>query len=344
MITTLHKRARRNRGGRGPISIVALALVSTLVFVAFAGLAFARTQAPPANTAPPTITGTPTVGQTLTANNGTWTNSPTAFQYQWRRCNAAGAACANIAGAIERTYTLGAADAGDTIRVAVTAFNADGAATATSAQTAVVGPSAAPRNTERPSISGEPEEGSTLTAEEGNWTGNPTSFAYQWEQCDLDSANCANIAGATGKTYVARAADVGTRLRVEVTATNAQGRGVATSATSPIILPRITITNARPTVRMVSVRFLGARVYARFRICDDRPTNLTILATDSRPGRASFTRRFSTRIPPRPCGVYTRNWVPAARFRGPGRYTVTIRARDTSRRTSAPASRSFRLR
>ena len=97
-------------------------------------------------------------------------------------------------------------------------------------------------------------------------------------------------------------------------------------------------------MRLISVRFLGARVYARFRICDDAPRNLTILATDSRPGRVSQTRRFTTRIAPNPCGVYTRSWVPAARFRGKGRYTVTIAVRDTSARTSAPVRKTFALR
>ena len=65
-------------------------------------------------------------------------------------------------------------------------------------------------------------------------------------------------------------------------------------------------------MKLISVRFLGARVYARFRICDDSPRNLTILATESRPGKASYTRRFTTRIAPDPCGVYTRSWVPVA--------------------------------
>jgi hypothetical protein len=83
----------------------------------------------PANTALPTITGTPQVGQTLTASTGAWTGSPTAFGYQWRRCDSAGAA----------TYTLVVADSGSTIRVAVTATNAYGATTAVSAQTAAVG-------------------------------------------------------------------------------------------------------------------------------------------------------------------------------------------------------------
>ena len=91
--------------------------------------------APPANTGAPTVTGTARVGETLTAQNGTWTNSPTAFQYQWQRCNASGAGCANVPGAVEKTYLLTAGDAGRTIRVRVTGINADGATNARSAPT-----------------------------------------------------------------------------------------------------------------------------------------------------------------------------------------------------------------
>ncbi len=300
--------------------------------------------APPANTAAPTITGTARVGETLTAQNGTWSNNPTAFQYQWQRCNASGAACANVGGATQKTYLLTPADSGRTMRVRVTGINADGAVNARSAPTAVVTPSAAPRNTVRPTIAGEPEVGQELTAEDGTWTNTPTSFAYQWQRCDIDAISCVVVTGATGKTYGVRAADVGFRLRVEVTARNANGAGSALSNPTGIVVPSVPVTNARPTVTLISVRFLGARVYARFRICDDSPRNLTILATDSRPGRVSQTRRFTTRIPPNPCGVYTRSWVPAVRFRGKGRYTVTIAARDTSGRTSAPVRKTFNRR
>jgi hypothetical protein len=300
--------------------------------------------APPANTSPPSITGTPRVGETLTAQNGTWTNAPTAFQYQWQRCGGAGGGCVNVAGAVEKTYLLSASDAARTMRVRVLAINADGAAAARSAPTAVVAPSPAPQNTDRPSILGEERVGEELTAEEGTWSNSPTGYTYQWQRCDSDTAVCAAVVGATAKTYGVRAADVGYRMRVRVTARNASGSGSAESVLSAIVAPATAVTNLRPTVRIVSVRFLGARVYARFRICDDRPRNLTILATDSRPRRVAQTRRFSTRSAPNPCGVYTRNWVPAVRFRGKGRYTVTLRARDTSGRVSAPARRSFVLR
>jgi hypothetical protein len=297
--------------------------------------------APPTNTTPPTITGTPRVGETLTAQNGTWTNSPTSFQYQWQRCDGVGASCANIAGAVEKTYLARSADLGRTLRVTVLAINADGSRSARSGPTAAVTASPAPQNTAKPTITGDPQVGEELTAVEGTWTNSPTSYAYQWQRCDIDATTCLAVAGAAGKTYGVRTADIGFRLRVVVTAKNANGSGEATSNPTSIVVPAVAITNGRPTLTIVSVRFVGARVYARFRVCDDGGKNLTILATDSRPGRASQTRRFTTRIAPNPCGVYTRNWVPAKQYRGKGRYTVTLQARDTSGSTSAPARRSF---
>jgi hypothetical protein len=323
--------------------LVALALVVVAGLLTVVG-AQAMATAPPANTALPTITGTTTVGQTLTARDGTWTNSPTSFSYQWLRCNGGGNNCVKVANGTQKTYTLVGADAGRTMRVEVTATNADGSSTARSAQTAVVAPltsSAAPKNTAAPTITGTPKVGQVLTANPGSWSGNPTSFSYQWQRCDVDVALCSNIAGATSKTYTATSADVGFRLRVRVTAHNAKGSATASSAITAVVQPAVRITNKRPTLRIISVRFLGAKVYARFRICDDSFKNLTIIETDSRPGRLSYTRRFATLAAPMPCGVYTRHWTPVARFRGPGRYTLTLRARDKSGLTSLPARRSF---
>ncbi len=80
----------------------------------------------PAIVTPPVIAGLAQDGQTLTVSAGTWRNSPTRFGYQWRRCDAAGAACTAIAGAAARTYAVTAADVGSTLRVAVTAHNVSG--------------------------------------------------------------------------------------------------------------------------------------------------------------------------------------------------------------------------
>jgi len=317
---------------------------TTSVVVAALALAGVASAAAPVNTAPPTISGTTTVGQTLTASNGTWSNSPTGFAYQWLRCNGGGNNCAAVANGTQQTYTLVGADAGHTLRVKVTATNADGSASAQSAQTAVVAPlssSAAPKNTAPPTISGTPKVGQALTASPGSWSGNPTSFAYEWQDCNVDAAVCTNIAGATGTTYGVRLSDLGFRLRVVVTAKNDKGSATATSAPTAVVTPTTLPPNGRPTLKIISVQFTGQTVYARFRTCDDSFKNLGIIETDSRPGKLSYTRHFATLVPPTPCGVYTRHWLPAAGFRGPGRFTITLRARDKSGLTSLPARRTF---
>lgn len=98
----------------------------------------------PPNTQPPAISGQAVVGQTLTATQGTWTGTGLTFAYQWRRCDTAGAQCADISGATATTYALVAADSGRTVRVEVTAKNATGETTIASAQTAVVTTAAPP--------------------------------------------------------------------------------------------------------------------------------------------------------------------------------------------------------
>ena len=93
----------------------------------------------PRNQTAPTVSGTPVVGGSLTANEGTWTNAPTSFSYQWQRCDASGNSCGAVAGATSKTYAVSSDDFGDTLRVAVTARNARGSSSATSAPSAVVG-------------------------------------------------------------------------------------------------------------------------------------------------------------------------------------------------------------
>ncbi len=322
-------------------AMVGVVASSALVLLVIVGAATAAPQAAPVNIEPPTITGTPRVGEALTAQNGTWDNSPTSYRYRWLRCNQIGASCVLLA-ADGRTYRLGQDDVGRTMRVRVTAVNADGATNARSLPTDIIASNAAPlTNTSRPTITGDPRVGQELTANEGTWTGNPTSFAFQWQRCDVDSFICADVTGATGRTYGVRLGDLGFRLRVEVTARKDGRSGTATSAATSVVQPTVAITNRRPTLAILGVRFTGARVYVRFRVCDDTPRNLAILVTETRPGVRSATRRFATRVAPRPCGAYTRNWLPAQRFRGDGRYTITLRARDTSGLTSAPARRTF---
>lgn len=78
-----------------------------------------------------------------------------------------------------------------------------------------------PTNTARPTISGTPVVGQTLTATTGTWGGTaPISYAYQWQRCDGAGTNCTNIAGATAQTYVLGSSDAGSTTRVVVMASN----------------------------------------------------------------------------------------------------------------------------
>src|SRR4051794_15450891 len=128
-------------------------LVVMIVACGVAGtVAFARSAAMPQNTAVPQISGTAKEGETLTASNGTWSNAPTSYDYQWRRCASDGRACGDITGATKQTYAVASADIGRTLRVVVTASNADGKASATSGATDVVDSKSGPVNSVRPAV------------------------------------------------------------------------------------------------------------------------------------------------------------------------------------------------
>jgi PKD repeat protein len=95
------------------------------------------------NRSPPTISddGSPAVGETLTASGGVWSASPSTTSFQWLRCDANGANCLPIGGAVGTTYTLAPTDQGHTIRVRETAtFAHGGPGSARSQPTAIVAP------------------------------------------------------------------------------------------------------------------------------------------------------------------------------------------------------------
>lgn len=99
----------------------------------------------PANTALPTILTTSQLiaGTVLTAAAGSWSVPSGAgtlapYAYQWEDCDSGGENCHAIPGAQNQSYMLAPADAGHTLRVAVSTSDDDGQTTATSTPTSTV--------------------------------------------------------------------------------------------------------------------------------------------------------------------------------------------------------------
>jgi hypothetical protein len=214
-----------------------LALAALLVAV-LASSASGRAQVKPSNTNEPSISGVPLVGNTLTLARGTWSGTPPiTYTYQWQRCDPNGGSCNAIGGATQTTYELTSSDVGNTIRVRVTAKNADGSENASSDPTGTVSTkNGGPANSKAPTISGSAVVGNDLTAAVGTWVGDtPLTYSYQWVHCDNQGNACANIAGASKSTYNVVQANVGDTIRVKVSATNSKGDASAFSDQTAVV-------------------------------------------------------------------------------------------------------------
>ena len=89
---------------------------------------------------------------------------------------------------------------------------------------------------EAPSVQGVPQTGQVLSASTGTWQANPApTLAYQWQRCtDTTAETCAAIPKAVTSTYAVSPADVGSTLRVVVTATSRARSASAESTAVPV--------------------------------------------------------------------------------------------------------------
>jgi hypothetical protein len=246
----------------------------------------------PGNSTLPTITGTAQQDQSLSAGNGTWTNSPTGYAYQWEDCDASGAHCGSISGAMASSYVPGPTDVGDTLRVIVTASNTAGSASATSAPSAVVS-IAPPVPTAAPAVSGAAVQSQPLLASNGAWQNSPTTYTYQWLQCGPTGANCNPIPGATLSSYVPGPGDAGHALRVTVTASNSSGKSSATSFPTdavpalPAAAPQVSnapppppvldsSTNLNPVSGTILIRLPGSKTFTPVPVGTNVPIGSTV--------------------------------------------------------------------
>src|SRR5581483_10481383 len=208
------------------------ALAVSLAVATFSAAGHASGTAVPSNETPPTISGTMVEGNVLGADHGRWHgNKGGGFGYQWRRCLADGTGCADIPGATDRIYALGAADVGHVLRVVVTASNHDGSAPAISDATPTVAAlaAAAPHAGAPPVISGSAVQGRVVVASTGTWTGTaPLAFAFRWRRCSATGGDCDELS-ARSRAYRLSSDDVNHTLRILVVARGTGGIAAALS-------------------------------------------------------------------------------------------------------------------
>ncbi len=105
-----------------------------------------------------------------------------------------------------------------------------------------------PTNQAQPSVEGAADLSGLQAADVGVWSGLPSAYSYQWELCDGTGANCADIAGATGASYLPPPEDVGigATLRVRIVATNAVGASAPVESLPSVSSPLVAVAALQP--------------------------------------------------------------------------------------------------
>ena len=128
----------------------------------------------------------------------------------------------------------------------VSATDAEGTASATSAPTAAV-LSGAPVNTVASTITGTAlKQGVALSVAVGTWSPAATSYSYQWQR--NSGSGWVNITGATGNSYTPGTADLGVQLQVQVTGHNAYGTATVTASISGTVASGAPVNTVPPTI------------------------------------------------------------------------------------------------
>jgi hypothetical protein len=271
----------------------------------------------------PLGTGAPQPGQVLLRGQGSWTGSAplSVSAVKWQRCDPNGANCTVVGTAGK--YTVQTTDAGFSFKLLITVKNGLGSVTATSALSQAVGgvapppPPAAPANTAAPTVSGSAQDGQTLSASAGSWSGSPTGYSYQWQRCDSGGAGCSNVGGATAATYGLSGADVGATMRIVVTATNSGGSTSASSAPTAIVTsapapPPSTQTltfsgslNAKNPLRTFSVTVGAGLADARLSFSKCSSLSLALQSTAAAPLATQTGPSVNVLDATLPAGIYT---------------------------------------
>jgi len=182
-----------------------------------------------------------------------------------------------------------------------------------------------PVNQGAPTVIGTAHRGTILTATLGSWLNAPSSYTLQWER----GANgvWGAIPGANALAYVVGPADVGTALRVSVTAANADGAALAASAPTATVIDLAATASATQRARSVRIQLRnGARHLAG---------TLTAKVRNVAGGRQVSTPATKVSLP---AGAW-RLKLCAGRVGASPRCTTTARVRSRKRGVRLPAAK-----
>ncbi len=177
---------------------------------------------------------------TLTSLPGTWQNG-----FEWDTCPISAYASGTVPGGsvpstpptttttttttTTPTTTTSTTTSSSSSSTTTTTTTTGSSTTTTTTSSSTTTASLPPANLVPPAIGGSPIQGQTLSASRGTWSGNPTGYAYQWEDCGATGGSCSSISGATASSYLIGAGDVGHELEVVVTASNPAGSSAEAS-------------------------------------------------------------------------------------------------------------------
>ncbi len=183
---------------------------------------------PPVNESLPEVQGTPALlGHTLTCSDGTWTNGPESYVFQWMREQTP------ITSATSQSYEVKPADEGHWVTCRVIAINTEGPSEPAESVLANV-PGEAPTPIRAPEIEGgtpTPHVGESLTCLHGEWKGAPTpTFTYAWYREGSEKL-------ASTIAYTIAAADRGHTLSCVVTASNSEAPSGVMDASAGLLIP-----------------------------------------------------------------------------------------------------------
>lgn len=135
-----------------------------------------------------------------------------------------------------------------TVEVRLEATSKSGA-TSTETSSPFALPLSPPVNDVRPLVSGTATDGQTLSTTSGDWSGLPTiSYDYYWLRCDSAGEDCVLRSTTSDQTTTLTDADVNSRLRSMVVATNPDGTNSEDSDPTAIVNALPPVNDSAPTI------------------------------------------------------------------------------------------------